>query len=64
MSKLRGISTGGIKMMMRFWLIKWLLEEDKKEEPKSLLLDVIETVISFITLVIFCRFLWAMIEMA
>lgn len=51
-------------MMMRFWLIKWLLEEHKKEEPKSLLLDIIETVISFIMLVIFCRFLWAMIEMA
>ena len=48
---------------MRFWLIMKLLEENKKDEPQSLLLDIIETVISFITLVIFCRFLWAMIEM-
>lgn len=49
---------------MRLWLIMKLLEENKKDEPKGLLLDVIETVISFIMLVIFCRFLWAMIEMA
>lgn len=48
---------------MRLWLIMKLLEENKKDEPKSLLLEVIETVISFIALVIFCRFLWAMIEM-
>lgn len=48
---------------MRLWLIMKLLEENKKDEPKSLLLDIIETVISFIMLVIFCRFLWAMIEM-
>lgn len=48
---------------MRFWLIMKLLEENKKDEPQSLLLDIIETVISFIALVIFCRFLWAMIEM-
>lgn len=48
---------------MRLWLIMKLLEENKKDEPKSLLLDVIETVISFIMLVIFCWFLWVMIEM-
>ena len=43
---------------MRFWFIMKLLEENEKDKPKSLLLDVIETVISFIVLVAFCWFIW------
>lgn len=46
---------------MRLWLIMKLLEEDKKDEPKSLLLEVIETVISFITLAAFCWFIWVIV---
>ena len=38
-----------------------LLEENKKDEPKSLLLDIIETVISFGALVAFCWFIWVIV---